>query len=95
MRKFKKMLFIITALLVLIFTLQKTTNFFIEKRINSYFSPYQISARLQKLDRLTLQYKNFTLTCKIKIEDKVISLVPENRGIISKLLPNKISIPLN
>ena len=95
LRKLKKILFITAICLVFAFTLQKSTNYYIERKINSHLVPYRISARLEKLSNLTLEYKGFSLTCKIKLEDGNLALYPIKNGMAVKLLPDKLKIALN
>ena len=95
MRKSKKIILTVVIALLLAFILQKSTNFYIERQINSHLAPYKITAELAHLNKLTLNYHGLSLTCKIKIEDKTMVLVPVKNSVATKLLPDKIKIPLN
>jgi len=94
LRKVKKILFISALCLILVFIIQKTVNFYIERQINIHLAPYNISADLKRLNTLTLNHKNISLTCKLKIDGKNLTLTPLTDSLIAKLLPDKIKIPL-
>lgn len=92
MHKMRKIILIVLIVFLLVFIAQKTVNFYVEKQLNSYFSAFGVTAKLEKLQRLTLQYKSLSLACKIKTEDKVIHLVPEKKNFLTKLISLKIPL---
>lgn len=94
MPKFKKIILTVLIILTLVFIAQKVTNFYIEQQINSHLSQFGITADLERLQKLTLRYKSFTLPCKIKIEDKAVCLVPINQNFLTKLINLKIPLQI-
>lgn len=90
--KLKKIIIALVVTFSLLFLSLTCASKYLEHRINVHLSQYGVHAQLENLNKLTLKYNGFELTCKLKIEDKSLVLIPSSESLIARFLPKKIRI---
>ena len=94
MSKYKKIFLVLLLSLFLVFIGQNATNAYLERRINAHLAPYNLTARLKRLNLLTVNAGKLKLTCKIKFKGGGISVIPISPKTLIRLLPDEIKISL-